>query len=90
MNKELSVTFKVEPELRKQFAAVVAATHNNASQVMRDLMREYIERKESEIEYKKFMRREIDIALAAYDKNGGIPHDEVMTRLAKKREKMAE
>lgn len=42
MSKEIQMSFKLEPELKAQFAAATAENHRPAAQVMRDLMRLYI------------------------------------------------
>jgi predicted transcriptional regulator len=44
MAKEAVFTMKLEPELREQFMAEAEASHRPASQVLRELMREFIER----------------------------------------------
>ncbi len=42
MVKEVQMSIKMEPELRKQFMAVAAECHRPAAQIIRDLMRLYI------------------------------------------------
>ena len=44
MSKEAVFTMKLEPELREQFMAEAEASHRPASQILRELMREFIER----------------------------------------------
>lgn len=43
-DKTVSMTFLCEPDLRKQFVELARADHKPASQVLRALMRDYIER----------------------------------------------
>jgi hypothetical protein len=45
MSKEAVFTMKLEPELRADFMAEVAGEDRPASQVMRELMRGYIEQR---------------------------------------------
>lgn len=42
MSKEVSMTIKIERELRDEFSRAVAAEHRPAAQVMRELMRGFI------------------------------------------------
>ena len=42
--KEVQMTFRVEPELRDRFTATAEREHRPASQVLRELMRGYVER----------------------------------------------
>jgi hypothetical protein len=43
MNKEVTMTIRVEPDLRASFSAAAEHEHRPAAQVLRDLMREYVE-----------------------------------------------
>ncbi len=47
MTKEVQMSIKMEPELRDQFMAVAATMHRPAAQIVRDLMRSYIQRQET-------------------------------------------
>ena len=44
MSTEAVFTMKLAPELRDLFIAEAAASHRPASQVLRELMREFVER----------------------------------------------
>jgi len=44
MTKESSMTFRVEEGLRERFADAAKAAHRPAAQVLRELMRAYVER----------------------------------------------
>ncbi len=45
MAKQSVFTMKLEQELRDQFMAAAEATHRPASQIVRELMREFIQRR---------------------------------------------
>jgi len=62
MSKEAMFTMKLEPELRDAFMA--EASHRPASQVVRELMREFIERQRQAREYGTFLRAKVDTARA--------------------------
>jgi len=57
-------TMKLEPGLRDAFMAEVAAADRPAAQVIRELMRGYIEKSRENREYSEFMRRKVEIARA--------------------------
>jgi len=57
-------TLKLEPELRDTFMAEAAADDRPASQVMRELMRSYIEQRRQAREYDEFLRRKVEHARA--------------------------
>lgn len=44
MNKAVTMTFRVEADLRAQFAEAAELEHRPAAQVLRDFMREYVQR----------------------------------------------
>lgn len=64
MSKEAVFTMKLEPELRDDFMAEAEASHRPASQVVRELMREFIERQRQAREYDAFLRAKVDTARA--------------------------
>jgi predicted transcriptional regulator len=47
MTKEVQMSIKMEPELHDQFMAMAASMHRPAAQIVRDLMRSYIQRQET-------------------------------------------
>lgn len=44
MSKEVTMTIRVEPDLRSSFSEAAEQEHRPAAQVLRDFMREYVER----------------------------------------------
>ena len=64
MSKEAVFTMKLEPELRDAFMAEVEASHRPASQVVRELMREFIERQRQARESDAFLRTKVETARA--------------------------
>jgi len=62
--KEAVFTMKLEPELRDAFMAEAEASHRPASQVVRELMREFVERQRQAREYDMFLRTKVDTARA--------------------------
>ena len=60
--KEAGFTMKLEPELRNAFMAAAESAHRPASQVMRELMREYVQRQQSAQKYQAFLEKKVAIA----------------------------
>jgi predicted transcriptional regulator len=60
MTKQAVFTMKLEPELREQFIAEAQVLHRPASQVVRDLMREFVRRQREAREYEVFVRRKVE------------------------------
>lgn len=62
MPKEAVFTTKLEPELRAEFMAEAGAAHRPASQVVRELMRKFVQRQREAREYEGFLRHKVDAA----------------------------
>ena len=64
MPKEAVFTMKLEPELRDEFMAAAQAADRPASQVVRELMREFVRQQREQSSYEDFLRRKVEIARA--------------------------
>jgi hypothetical protein len=64
MAKEAVFTMKLEPALRDSFMAEAAADDRPASQVMRELMRGYIEQRQQVRAYDEFLHQKVEVARA--------------------------
>jgi hypothetical protein len=69
MTTKAVFTMKLEPELRDTFMAEAAADDRPAAQVVRELMRGYIEQRRQAREYGAYLGRKVDVARA--DKAAG-------------------
>ncbi len=85
MTKEAVFTLKLEPELRDAFMAEAEASHRPASQVVRELMREFIERQRQAREYDAFLRAKVDMARAQIASGQVVNSADVKTRFAARR-----
>lgn len=88
MQKEAVFTIKIEPDLRDAFKAEAAAEHRPASQIARELMRDFVERKQKEREYRDFLQHKADKARAQIDRGLGQTNDAVKTTFAERRESL--
>lgn len=59
MSKEAVFTMKLEPELRAEFMAEAEASHRPASQILRELMREFVQRQRQARQYDQFLRDKV-------------------------------
>ncbi len=85
MSKEAVFTMKLESKLRDAFMAEAEASHRPASQVVRDLMREFIERQRQAREYEAFLRTKIDVARAQVASGQHASDTDVEARFAARR-----
>ena len=86
MSKEAVFTMKLEPELRDQFMAEAQATHRPASQLVREFMREFVQRQKDARDHAAWMHREIEQGLREADDPTvrRIPHDDVMAEMTRR------
>ncbi|MBP3061699.1 antitoxin of toxin-antitoxin stability system [Ectopseudomonas chengduensis] len=87
MAKEAVFNLKLEPELRKDFMAAAQAAHRPASQVMRDLMRDYIRQQQQAKEHDDFVHRKVAAARASVEAGRGRSNDDVEAEFAARRAK---
>ncbi|SAK53163.1 hypothetical protein AWB79_01988 [Caballeronia hypogeia] len=85
MPKEAVFTMKLEPELRAEFMAAADAAHRPASQVLRELMREFIQRQRDAREYDAYLREKVEVARQSMQAGRGETNDEVEARFAARR-----
>ncbi|WP_292337844.1 antitoxin of toxin-antitoxin stability system [Mesorhizobium sp.] len=69
--------------------AETEADHRPASQVVRELMRDYIERRREEREYDEFLRRKVEVAGSSMRAGRGRTNDEIEADLAARRARTA-
>jgi len=75
--KEAVFTMKLEPDLRDTFMAEAAANDRSASQIVRELMRDYIEQRREAREYKEFLRGKVEDARVQMRAGLGRTNEEV-------------
>lgn len=87
MAKEAVFNLKLEPELRERFMAAAQAVHLPASQVMRDLMRDFIRQQQQAKEHDEFVQRKVAIARASVEAGRGRSNEDVEAAFATRRAK---
>ncbi|MPW23694.1 antitoxin of toxin-antitoxin stability system [Paraburkholderia sp. CNPSo 3157] len=83
MGKDVVFTVKLEPDLRDEFLAEAEATHRPASQLVREFMREFIERQRSAREHDAWFRAQVEQGMREADDQTKprTPHQEVMDKV---------
>ena len=89
MSKEAVFTMKLEPELRAAFMAEAQAAHRPASQVLRELMREFVQRQREAREYEAFLRGKVEAGRASMRAGLGRSNEEVEADFAARRSRAA-
>lgn len=85
MAKEAVFTMKLEPELRDEFMAEAQAAHRPASQIMRELMREYVQRQHQTREYEEFLEGKVHDARASLHGGEGLDHSDIEAEFGRRR-----
>ncbi len=82
MPKQAVFTMKLEAELRDAFMAEAAELDRPASQIVRDLMKDFIDRREEEKRsYVEFLRRKVEISRKSYEAGHVHTNEEVNERM---------
>jgi predicted transcriptional regulator len=85
MSKHAVFTMKLEPELRAEFISEAEAAHRPASQVLRELMREFIQRQREAREYDAFLLLKVEAGRASMQAGLGRSNDDVEADFAARR-----
>lgn len=76
MAKEAVFQLKLEPKLLEEFMAAAKAVHRPASQVMRDLIRDFIHQQQTR-EHDEFVQLKVAVARASVEAGRGRSNDDV-------------
>lgn len=85
MSKQAVFTMKLEPELREEFMAEAEASHRPASQIVREMMRQFVQTQRESREYEAFLQRKVDNARVSMRAGEGLTNDEVEAQFAARR-----
>lgn len=89
MPKEAVFTMKLERELRAEFMAEAATEDRPASQVVRELMRGYVEQRRQAREGDDYLRRKVEAGRVSMRAGRGRLNDEVEAAFAARRKRVA-
>lgn len=88
MTKHAVFTMELEPEFRDEFLAAADAAHRPASEVLRELMREYIAQQKAEQGYHDYLQQKVAAARLSVAQGLGRPNAEVEQEFAFRRERI--
>ena len=89
MSKEAVFTMKLEPDLRAEFIAEAEAAHRPASQILRELMREFVQRQRDAREYDDFLRSKVEAGRVSMRAGRGKTNDKVEAEFTARRARVA-
>ncbi len=85
MSKEAVFTMKLEADLRSAFMAEAEAARRPASQVLRELMREFVQRQQDARAYDDFLKIKVETGRTSMRAGLGKSNDEVEAAFAARR-----
>ncbi len=90
MSKAAVFTLKIEPDLRAEFMAAAEANHRPASQVVRELMREFVQQQQERSEHTAFLQQKVDAARTSIGAGQGRPNEAVEAEFSARRALLAD
>ena len=85
MTKAAVFTMKLEPDLRAEFIAAAEASHRPASQVVRELMREFLQGQQAQSDHSAFLHRKVEAARVSVRDGQGRSNEAVEADFAARR-----
>jgi hypothetical protein len=85
MAKAAVFTMKLESDLRADFIAEAEASHRPASQVVRELMREFVQQQREKREYGAFLQQKVDVARVSMRNGQGSSNESIEVEFAARR-----
>ena len=85
MSKEAVFTMKLEAELRADFIAEAQAADRPASQILRELMRDFVKQQRQARDYDAFLEKKVEIARTSLLEGKGLGNEEVEAIFAARR-----
>ena len=85
MPKDTVFTMKLEKDLRNDFIEAAKADHHPASQVLRSLMREFIQRQNDSQEYDDYLVSKVNAGRASMLAGSGRSNDDVESEFSARR-----
>ncbi len=84
---EATLTFRVDENLKNEFASAAKAHDRTGAQLLRDFMRSYVKGQQEEAQYDAWLREKVRHARASADAGNLVPAAEVESRFAARRAK---
>ena len=85
---EATFTFRVDGELKSEFAEAAKAHDRTGAQLLRDFMRDYVRHRQEAAAHDAWFRREVQLGLDSANAGRLLSHDEVESDAAAWREEV--
>ena len=82
---EATFTFRVDEALKNEFAAAAKARDRTGAQLLRDFMREFVQKQQEVAEHDAWFRRQVQVGLDSAEAGRLVPATEVEARFAARR-----
>lgn len=76
---------KLETELRDQFMEQAQACQRSASQIIREMMRDFVQKQHESREYEAFLQQKAQLARASMEAQHGPSHEAIEAEFAARR-----
>lgn len=83
---EATFTFRVDKQLKGEFALAAKIKDRTSAQLLRDFMRDYVQRQQQAADHDVWFRQQVQIGLDSANAGDLIPNDEVEADAAAWRE----
>jgi len=83
---EATFTFRVEEELKENFASAAKARDRTAAQLLRDFMRDFVKKQQDDAAHDAWFRRQVQVGLDSANAGNLVPAGDVEAEFAKRRE----
>ena len=83
---EATFTFRVDDELKKQFAMAAKERDRTGAQLLRDFMREFVQQQQGAADHEAWFRRQVQAGLDSANAGRLTPDDQVEERFAARRD----
>ncbi|KAA0911525.1 CopG family ribbon-helix-helix protein [Pusillimonas sp. ANT_WB101] len=78
-------TFRVEEDLKSEFAAAAKSRDRTGAQLLRDFMRDYVQQQQDASEHDAWFRRQVQMGIDSANAGNLIPAADVDAKFAAKR-----
>lgn len=82
---EATFTFRVDKALKKDFTTAAKTRDRSGAQLLRDFMREFVQRQQEAAEHDAWFRRQVQVGLDSANAGNLVPADEVEAKFAARR-----
>ena len=83
---EATFTFRVEEELKENFATAAKARDRTGAQLLRDFMRDFVKKQQEATEHDVWFRRQVQVGLDSANAGNLVSAEDVEAEFSKRRE----